>query len=126
MPPAIRTRQCIMPLVTPTVWTMRRKWLGNILPALVWLPLALGGIFWMIRNGEVVGLGLWLLVAATVLGWLAVNFLGLFENRKMKRQVARILEARGQSVGDAWFVGIATPRFSSMLDPHEEVGYLFL
>jgi hypothetical protein len=99
-----------MPLVTPTVWTMRRKWLGNILPALVWFPLALGGVAYMALRGEVVGLGLWLLVGATALGWLSVNFFGLFENRKMKRQVARILEARGLPPGDAWFVGIATPR----------------
>lgn len=80
----------------------------------------------MAVKGEIIGLGLWLLIGATLLGWLAVNFLGLFENQKMRRQVARILEARGIPVGDAWFVGVATPRYSSLLDPHEEVGYLFL
>ena len=80
----------------------------------------------MAVKGEIIGLGLWLLIGATILGWLAVNFLGLFENQKMRRQVARILEARNIPVGDAWFVGVATPRYSSLLDPHEEVGYLFL
>ena len=79
----------------------------------------------MVVQGEIVGPGLWLLIAATILGWLAVNFWGLVENRKMKLQLSRILEARGILAKDAPFVGIATPRYSSMLDPHEEVGFLF-
>jgi hypothetical protein len=116
----------MIPHVVPTVWTSRRKWLGNVVPALVWLPLSFGAIAWMVVRGEIVGLGLWLLIAATVLGWLSVNFWGLFENRKMKLQLGRILEARGILVRDAPFIGIATPRYSSMVDPHEDVGFLFV
>ncbi len=93
---------------------------------LVWLPLAITGITWMVDKGEIVGPGLWLLIAATVLGWLAVNLWGLFENRKMRLQLARILEARAISVKAEPFVGVATPRYSSLLDPHEEVGFLFV
>ncbi len=114
----------MIPLVTPTVWTSRRKWMGNLIPAFVWLPLSIAAIAWMVLKGEIVGPGLWLLAAATVLGWLAVNLWGLFENRKMRLQLARILEAKGTPSKDAPFVGIATPRYSSMVDPHEEVGFL--
>jgi hypothetical protein len=78
----------------------------------------------MAKNGQIVGLGLWCLIAASVLGWIAVNFLGLWENRRMRRQLARILDAKGEKVTDAPFVGIATPSYSSVLDPHEDVGFL--
>ena len=114
-----------MPLVKPTVWTVRRKWLGNLIPALFWLPLTVIGIVLMVRSGEIVGLGLGVLIAATVVAWLAVNFFGLFENAKMKRQVRHILEAKGERPAQAVFVGVATPKYSSAIDPHEDVGYLF-
>jgi hypothetical protein len=42
----------------------------------------------------------------------------------MQLQLGRMLETKGIVYKDAPFVGVATPRYSSMLDPHEEVGYL--
>jgi hypothetical protein len=113
-----------MPAVVLTVWTERRKWMGNLLPLLFWLPPTTYGVYWMAKNGQIVGLGLWCLIAASILGWLAVNFLGLWQNRRMRRQLARILDAKGEKVMDSPFVGIATPSYSSLLDPHEDVGFL--
>ncbi|CAN5345303.1 hypothetical protein BH11ARM1_BH11ARM1_09000 [soil metagenome] len=113
-----------MPPVTPTVWTNSRKWLGNLLPAIFSFPFLAFGLFSMMRTGEAAGSGLIWLLIGTAGGWIAVNFLGLFPDRQMKRELKRILEAKQIRVLDAPFVGIATPKFSSTLDPHEDVGFL--
>lgn len=78
----------------------------------------------MAIRGEVIGLGLWLLGAGTIFGWLAVNFFGLFENARMRTQLQRILIAKNETLTEPIFVGFATPRYSSALDPHEDVGFL--
>lgn len=108
------------------MWTARRKWLGNIIPACFWLPLVAAGLILMARQGEVLGAGLYLLVAGTAVGWFALNGLGLFENARMKGQLGRILEAKREPIGKARFVGFATPSYSSALDPHEDVGFLIV
>lgn len=112
--------------MAPTVWTARRKWLGNLLPALFWFPLLVAGLFVMAKQSDPLGLGLWLLIAGTVLGWLAVNRWGLFENDRMKRQLELMLQAKKSMIPESIFVGFATPKFSSTLDPHEDVGFLNL
>lgn len=112
--------------MAPTVWTSRRKWAGNLIPIAFWLPAVALGLVLMVRSQEIVGPGLWLLLAGTVLGWLAVNQFGLFQNANMKRQLRLILEAKGESAEDGPFVGIATPHYSSTIDPHEDVGFLRL
>ena len=110
-----------------TVWTPRRKWLGNLIPTLVWFPLTAIGLSLMVKQGEVVPLGVWLIVAATVGGWVVVNFFGLFENARMRNQLTRILTAKGTTLSDQrWFVGFASPKFSSAVDPHEDIGFLCL
>jgi hypothetical protein len=101
--------------------------MGNIIPFLFWLlPTGLG-VAWMMWRVELQGLGLYLLIAGSVLGWLALNQFGLFENGRMRRDLERTLRARGVDlVPDRVFVGIATPRHQGRLDPHEDVGFLFL
>jgi len=78
----------------------------------------------MAKQGDPLGLGLWLLVAGTIVGWLAVNRWGLFENDRMKRQLELMLQAKGTLPANPLFMGFATPKFSSALDPHEDVGFL--
>lgn len=111
----------------PVVWTSHRKWMGNLVPALFWLPLALTGIVIVARTGDYAGAGLWFLVSATLVGWGSMNQFGLFANQHMKKQLSRILAAQGKDLPkDSWFVGFATPKYSSTLDPHEDVGFLFV
>jgi hypothetical protein len=111
--------------VAATVWTSRRKWLGNLIPALFWLPPALAGLFQLLTKGQFIGTGLWLLILSTILGWLAVNQFGFFENGAMRRQLERILMAEERKLSsDSFFVGFASPTYSSMLDAHEDVGFL--
>lgn len=80
----------------------------------------------MVKTQTLAGAPIYWILAGTVAGWLAVNVLGLFQNARMKRQLQLILESKGEPTPDGPFVGFATPRFSSMIDPHEDVGYLRL
>jgi hypothetical protein len=114
-----------MRLMAPTVWTARRKLMGNLIPALFWLPPALAGVWLILRADQHLGLGLALLGLATVAGWVAMSWFGYFENAKMRRQLERILSADGTPLPDGRiFVGFATPAYSSVLDAHEDVGFL--
>ena len=114
-----------MLLVSPTVWNRRRKFMGNFVPALFWFPLALAGVAIAVIQGQFIGLGLWFLVASTFVGWLAVNFFGYYENQAMRRQLERILKVKETPIeGEFIFVGFASPNFSSMVDAHEDVGFL--
>lgn len=109
------------------VWTNRRKWIGNLLPTLFFLPPVILGVIWMNQNSAIWGKGLWLVVSGTFLGWVALNFFGLWANGFMKRTVKRELTAKLVNFEDPHiFVGFAKPRFFSMLDAHEDIGYLFL
>lgn len=113
--------------VAAKVWNNRRKWVGNLLPALFFLPPVILGILWMHKNNAIFGYGLWMIGLGTLLGWVGLNLFGLFANGFMKRQIRRELMAKDVSFDDPhFFVGFATPRFINMLDAHEDVGYLFL
>lgn len=112
-------------LVTPTVWTRRRKWLGNLVPALFWFPLAAFGVYQVAKQGQFLGSGLYFLIGSTLIGWLAINQFGFFENHRMRRQLELILSAQKNEInGEFIFTGFATPKYSSMLDAHEDVGFL--
>lgn len=115
-----------MPAVTAKVWTTGRKWAGNILPALFYLPLAISGGIVMWRRQEFFGLGLWLLCGSVLVGWLALNFFGFIGNGFAKRQLRREINARVGLPNDAPFVGFARPGFRGALDPHEDLGFLVL
>lgn len=81
----------------------------------------------MITRGEILGLGLALFAVSPVLGWIATNYLGLFQNKKMKRELElRLRSSRQKLPSSRYFVGIATPTFKGLIDPHEDVGFLIL
>jgi hypothetical protein len=101
--------------------------MGNLVPALFWLPPMIAGIAVMAVTAQILGLGLWLIVAATVLGWLSLNQFGGYMNGRMRRELERLLRSRGEDLsGERNFVGFATPRYASLLDAHEDVGFLKL
>jgi hypothetical protein len=109
----------------PTVWTTQRKALGNLVPALFWLAPTSVGLFWMVIHAEIIGVGLNWVVGGTVTGWLALNQFGGITNGRLRRQLERILTARGDAKDiSGTFVGFATPRYASLLDAHEDVGFL--
>jgi hypothetical protein len=107
------------------VWTSRRKWLGNLVPIFFWLVPTVGGIVWIFLSGKILGSGLWLLLSGQVIGWIALNFFGLFENARIRRDSMRNLTLRRPPApGPVIFVGCASSRHHSMLDAHEDVGFL--
>lgn len=107
------------------VWTSRRKWLGNIVPILFWLAPTAGGTFWVLYTNKIIGPGLWLVVIGQVLGWLALNWFGLFENGRIRRDSMRNLTLRRPlPPGPVVFVGCASQKHRSLLDAHEDVGFL--
>ena len=114
-----------MPLVETKVWTEHRKMMGNLLPALVWLPFSGAGLVMMAVSGEMLGPGLWLLVSGSIMGWLALDSLGLYQNEQMRESLTKMLDAREESPADGGvFVGFSTPRYHGLLDAHEDVGFL--
>ena len=116
-----------MPLVARKVWNNHRKWLGNLLPALFFVPPAAWGIYLMLRENNPLSSGLWFVLLGTLLGWIGLNLFGLYQNGFMRRELKRELTAKGVSFDDPHlFVGFASPRFVSVLDAHEDLGFLFL
>ena len=109
----------------PTVWTTRRKVLGNLVPTIVWLIPTAYGLAVMAATRVLLGPGLAMLLISTVLGWLALNSFGLFENLQMQRELEQILKNRKDEVAaESWFVGLTTPKYRGLLDAHEDVGFL--
>ncbi len=101
--------------------------MGNLVPAIVWLPCTAVGAFVMGRSGRILGLGLLLLFGAQIAAWLTLNWTGLFDNKRMRRALLAELEVvKPQFRGFQAFVGFASPSHSSLLDPHEDVGFLLL
>lgn len=100
-------------------WNAYRKWMANLVPMLTWVPLAVAGVL-LFQEGQTT----WAFVcwgAVPVLGWLGINRLALFQNDAMRRELSSL-----KPTAEATFVGIATPQHRSLLDPHEDVGWLWL
>jgi len=139
--------ECIMPTLTfeppshnasnkpnfavttrPRLWTPSLKVMGNLIPAALATPFAGYGIWWMAASGQVGARGFWVFAMSPLVGWLAMNFWGLHQNQSLKTQLLKKLRITRPDVlqSPICFVGIATPKYSSMLDPHEDIGYLIL
>ena len=77
-------------------------------------------------RGRRVGGLLWMAAGVAAM-WIAVNFLGLYGNSKMRRELGRrIGDGKGGVYPNLPFVGCATPTYAGWLDPHEDVGFLRL
>jgi len=111
----------------PHVWTTFHKFMGNFIPFILAAPFAAYGLWWMLSRGEIMGRGLLVFGFSPLIGWLAMNFLGLFQNNAMRREMVIFLRGMKPKLNaPRFFVGMATPRYSSLLDPHQDVGFLIL
>jgi hypothetical protein len=109
------------------MWSTGRKLMGNLIPALIGIPLLAIGLRVMQNTLAVFGAGLIWMGCGVVAMWLAVNFVGLFANSQMRRELGtRLRDRRIGSLAGARFVGCATPTYAGWLDPHEDVGFLRL
>lgn len=85
------------------------------------------GVAQLLVRAEIATSALIWLGIGVLAGWLATNLFGALPNRRMRRQLSNILKVKGERIpDDAWFVGFATPRYTSALDPHEDVGFVLL
>lgn len=118
------TPPTVEPEQGPPIWTFRRQLIGNLVPLLVAAPFGVVGLLMMYRDGDMLGRGLWMLALSVAVGIIAVNWLGLFENAAIRRAMERRLPPDLSPV--RWFVGATTPSFVGWLDPHEDVGFLWM
>jgi len=100
--------------------------MGNLIPAAVWLVPAIFGIRSIVATHELAGTGLGILAFATGLGWLALNQFGLYQNSRMKIRLTAILGKTAKLPQERFFVGFSSPKFTGVLDAHEDVGFLCL
>lgn len=115
-----------MPPKQGSLWTTRRKLAGNLIPAVASFPL----LFLAIRQVAadpfsplVVLYGCGFLVV----GWFVLNLTGGTGNGRLSRTLALRLVAEGMVAPEPGkFVGFARPAYSGLLDPHEDVGFLYL
>jgi hypothetical protein len=99
--------------------------MGNLIPGCVWFVTTLLGIRVILHRHELIGRGLWILVLADVLGWVALNQFGLFQNGRMRRRLSAIVGKSKDLPADRSFVGFSSPKFAGILDAHEDVGFLY-
>jgi hypothetical protein len=91
---------------------------------LFWLLITAYGLYMIVQTRELIGPGLWVLVLGTIVAWLFLNFFGLFQNAKMRSMLERILGADTDLPKPQVFVGFTTPRYTGLVDAHEDVGFL--
>lgn len=113
-----------MPLVAGKLWNRRARWMGNLLPAIFYVPLLVWGVYTMWSRSEFIGFGLWLMVAGIAVAWVALNFLGLPGNGFRRREMRRNLGAVEPLADGAVFVGFASQGYRDALDSIEDIGYL--
>lgn len=108
------------------MWNTSHQLMGNLLPLIVVVPLLTWAGVDIVQRG--VDGRTWLhLLMATFGSWIALNFLALPGNQAMRRKLRSRLDVeRPHDKRARFFVGFARPTFTSLLDPHEDVGYLIL
>lgn len=115
-----------MPQPSRPVWTLWRQLVGNLLPLAVSAPLMVLGVRQAILNG-LTPESLFLMAGFVVAAWIATNFLGPCGGWGLKSEIGRRLhQVRPFDKTEKHFVGFAKPGGPSLLDPHQDVGYLIL
>lgn len=114
-----------MPAVPERIWSNSRKLWGNLIPLLLSLPFLLLGLRDLIPDLAIKTSTIVYLFLFVAIGYLATGIVGAWGNRSLSRQLRFRFKAQGIEVGEAaWFVGFARPAYRSMLDPHEDIGFL--
>lgn len=116
-----------MPPEKKLIWNNARKWQGNLVPAMLSIPFAAGGLYLYNPENPLDPLSIGLLAAFPVVGWICLNAFGLWGNDQMQAQLGRIYgRDRGQKSDRMVFVGYAKPGFRDALDPHQGIGFLIV
>lgn len=109
------------------MWTTWRKLLGNLVPALICLPLGVAALLAYDSAKPLAPAPLLLSAAMPIVGWLALNLLAPLNDAAMRREAMRAFgRARPLDRPKLIFVGLAREGYQGLLDPHEDVGLLAL
>lgn len=111
------------------LWTTARKLQGNLVPFLVAGPFVAAGVWRLVQTESIFYEPLAWFGAAVATLWLAVNFLGLWGNEGMKRTLRNRMRASlhpNEIPPEPFFAGFARPTYRSVLDPHEDIGFILL
>jgi hypothetical protein len=115
-----------MPTGKNRLWTTGRKLPGNILPILIGAPFLVYGVKEFPSKGLSTDVRM-ALIAFPLMTWVSTNFLGLIGNIGLKAETGkRLHQERPFDKSEKTFVGFARPGYNSLLDPHEDVGYLIV
>lgn len=91
--------------------------MSNLVPLLIVPPLSLLAI-WLEKSVSLwAGLTVWAILPFAL--WLSINYFGLFQNEKMKRELSNKKPSGLYSV----FCGFRRPYTSLYLHPHEDIGW---
>ncbi len=109
-------------------WNLRAKLVGNLLPLLLGAPFFIYGVILARQTHVLIGKDLIFLAIGVLLPTLFLNWLAMVGNKSIKTSFyARHSRAfHKPDALDSFFCGMAWPEFSSLLDPHQDVGYLTL
>lgn len=110
----------------PSAWTPAVRLLGNVIPGICCIPFLVAGVLHFRPEKPLEGWPIWFL-GFVVVGWLSLATFGFWGNQDLKDAIGRKLNRSQPPSGEPvprWFVGMARPSYHSILDPHEDVGFL--
>ncbi len=108
------------------LWTLGKRIAGNLAPLILSCPFFFLAMIELARFGANLKVVVYSLLFFAV-GWLGTNFLGLWGNVGMRKQMETRFRSRFPEDSDRrFFVGFARPSYRGLLDPHEDIGFLIL
>lgn len=113
-----------MPSERKRVWNLARQIPGNLIPLLLAAPFLVICIR-ELAFGKRLDLAAWYGLGFLGIGWLAVNFIGLIGNSRLKLALEhRFKDEYEYDQSERLFAGFSRPGKYGLLDPHEDVGFL--
>lgn len=101
--------------------------MGNLVPGLLSFPFAVAGALLWKPDSPLDSMPLVLLGLFPVVGWISLSAFGLWSNAGMRDELGKKFgRERGRPDTEMQFVGFASPFYKSLLDPHEDIGFLIL
>jgi hypothetical protein len=95
--------------------------MANLVPAVFFVPVFALGLSLYFRGMQ--SLAVACFAASIVIGVIAVNLFGLFQNAQMRTELEGL---RPAAEAKYFFVGFAKPGSLGVLDPHDDIGWLIL
>ncbi len=108
------------------VWHKKRKWMGNVIPAIPFGALyALGLFFAVFAPKSLQWIAFPSILLALIGGWKGIDLYGFWETQKMRAELEESFRNQGITIEptDRW-VGISWKGGTSALDAHLDVGFL--